>query len=123
MFRSLPQLRAWLNMPAPRMFFERECNPAPLPDAQKQTQDEPDDQESSEEYYAVKGGDNDGIFSTMAQAVEARNRSGGEFAVFASKNEAELFLRSDKSFVVWVARDRIYEQETVYQGDAEDGGG
>ena len=54
MFRSLAKLRAWMNMPAPRIYFESKCNEAePLPDAQEQTQDELSDDEVSEEYYAL----------------------------------------------------------------------
>ena len=39
MFRSLARLREWLNMPSPRLYLEKECNPAPLEDAQQQSQD------------------------------------------------------------------------------------
>ena len=54
MFRSLAKLPAWMNMPAPRMYFESKCNEAePLPHAQEQTQDELSDDEVSEEYYAL----------------------------------------------------------------------
>ena len=114
MFRSMARLRSWLNMPVPRMFFERECNSAPLPDAQPQTQDEEDvggededkdEEESGEEYYALKGGSEDGIFKDMAGVVQAKNRSGGAFALFSSRKEAEIYLRPKESFVVWVGRD------------------
>ena len=106
MFRSLQKLRAWMNMPALRMFFESECNPAPLPDAQEQTQEEVSDGEADavEEFYALKGCAEDGIFKSMADAIEVKNRSGGAFAVFLSREEAERYVRPDVVFVVWAGR-------------------
>ena len=106
MFRSLARLREWLNMPSPRLYLEQDCNPAPLEDAQQQTQDEEEEEaESEEEFYALKGGKEDGLFSDMASVVEAKNRSGGAMAVFSSRKEAELYLRPTTSFVVWVGRE------------------
>ena len=105
MFRSLQQVRKWLNM-SPRLFFETELNPAPLPDAQQQTQEEEEnEEESADEYYVVKGGTDDAIFKDMAQAIQAKNKGGGAFAVFSSRREAEVYLRPAQSFVVWVGRD------------------
>ena len=105
MFRSLAKLRKWMHMAAPRMFFESECkcNPAPLPDAQEQTQDEVSD-EAPEEYFAIQGGEEAGIFSDMSEALQAKERGGGTFAMFASKREAEEYIRAETAFVVWVGR-------------------
>ena len=103
MFRSLAKLRAWMDIPAPRMFFENECNPAPLPDAQEQTQDEVSD-EIGEEYFAIKGGGEAGIFTDMSEMMKAMERSGGEFAMFASRKEAEVYVRPEEAFVVWAGR-------------------
>ena len=94
-----------MNMPSPRLFYETELNPAPLPDTQQQSQDEQDDEDSCEEYYVVKGGADDGIYKDMAAAIEAKGRSGGEFAVFSSRKEAELYLRPAEAFVVWAGRE------------------
>ena len=103
MFRSLAKLRKWMHMAAPRMFFESECNPAPLPDAQEQSQDEVSD-ETPEDYFAIKGGDEAGVFSDMSEAIQAKERGGGTFAVFTSKREAEEYIRAETAFVVWVGR-------------------
>ena len=102
MLRSLAKLRAWMNIPAPRMYFENECNPAPLPDAQEQTQDEISDE--AEEFYAIKGGGEAGIFTDIAEAMKAKERSGGAFAMFTSRQEAEKYARPEEAFVVWAGR-------------------
>ena len=104
MFRSMEKLRTWMNMASPRIFFENECNPAPLPDAQEQTQDDTSGDQSAEEYYAIKGGGEAGIFTDMSEALKAKERSGGAFAVFMSRQEAEQYIRPEQAFVVWTGR-------------------
>ena len=103
-FRSLAQVREWLDMPSPRLFMEREVNPAPLPDAQQPSQEEIDEPESGEEFFVIKGGKDDGIFKELAQAVKAKSRGGGALAMFSSRREAEVYLRPAEAFVVWAGR-------------------
>ena len=104
MFRSLTKLREWMDIPAPKMLFESECNPALLPDAQEQTPDDMSDEQSEWEYYAIKGGSEAGSFANISETLKAKQRSGGAFAVFSSKQEAEKYVRPTDLFVVWAGR-------------------
>ena len=87
-FSSLAAARKWLKMPAPRMFYEKECYAASQPAA----------------FFAVKGGLCAGVYTSMTKAVQAKQDGGGTFAVFSNEAEARAFAQQKQVFVVWAGR-------------------
>lgn len=91
-FSSLAAVRKWLQMPAPRTYTETEC----FKDAT--------DESVAEEFFAVKGGSNAGVYRTMAKAIKAKETGGGTFAVFTVEADAKAYARQRQVFVVWAGR-------------------
>ena len=87
-FSSLAAARKWLQMPAPRMYYESECCAA----------------SQVTEFFAVKGGSCAGVYISMSKAVKAKQEGGGTFAVFPTEVEARNFARQTQVFVVWAGR-------------------
>ena len=78
-------------MPAPRLFFEKEVCKEQKPATPK-------------EYFAVKGGSNAGIYTTMAKAVQAKQDGGGALGVFTREADARAYAQQAQMFVVWAGR-------------------
>ena len=87
-FSSLAAARKWLQMPAPRMFYEKECYTASQVTA----------------FFAVKGGSCAGVYKSMTKAVQAKQDGGGTFAVFSDEAEARAFAQQRQVFLVWAGR-------------------
>ena len=71
-FSSLAAARNWLQMPAPRMYYEKDVYKAPAASATLEP----------EEFFAVKGGSCPGVYRSMAKAIQAKQDGGGSFDVF-----------------------------------------
>lgn len=92
-FSTLAAARKWLQMPASRMYCERDlCKVKKEPASQ------------SSEFFAVKGGSLAGVYKTMADAIHAKDNGGGAFAFFTSESEALAFVKQKQVFVVWAGR-------------------
>ena len=94
-FTSLAAARKWLEMPAPRMYYERECYKTPAPTSTETQHDE---------FFAIKGGTNAGVYTSMEKACIAKEEGGGTFAVFTLESEARKFAKGEMKFVVWAGR-------------------
>ena len=93
-FSSLAAARNWLQMPAPRMYYEQDVYEAPAASATSEP----------EEFFAVKGGTCAGVYRSMAKAVQAKQDGGGSFDVFNTEAEAQAFIKQRQMFVVWAGR-------------------
>ena len=90
--KSLSEVRKWLQMPAPRTFYE-------------DTPRVKTESDGPSEFFAVKGGSRPGVYLTMAEAVDAKNTGGGTFATFITEQSARDYVDTDDTFVVWAGRD------------------
>ena len=89
---SLAEVRQWLQMSAPRIYYEKELCKSTT-------------HTTSAEFFAVKGGSEPGVYTTMAKAVQAKQHGGGTFAVFTSEADARAFAQQKQVFVVWAGRE------------------
>ena len=95
-FASLAEARKWLQMPAPRMFYEKT--------GRKDVKREPVKPGAEGVVFAVQGGTKAGVYSSMADAIDAKESGGGTLAVFVSADEADKFVARAQFFVVWAGR-------------------
>ena len=63
-FKSLADARDWLQMPAPRMFYEQTVRQEAVNDTTSQ---------EAEEFFAIKGGSRSGAYFNMTDAVQAKS--------------------------------------------------
>ena len=80
MFKTLPEARVFLKDPAPRCYRESEAHVL-----EEVSSDTSNDLLSPHKFYAVKGGNQSGIYLLLADALNAVCDGGGRYAVFNSK--------------------------------------
>ena len=96
-FKTLAEVRSWLQMPSPRIFYENTVKQEPH--GYKDTTG------GSVEFIGLKGGSRAGVYSSFAEAITARDEGGGTYAIFTSEAEAREFIRAEDTYVVWAGRE------------------
>ena len=94
-FKSLADARDWLQMPAPRTFYEQTTRQESVKDMASQKADD---------FFAIKGGSRSGVYFSMSDALQAKSDGGGTFDAFMSEEQAREWATPTESFVVWAGR-------------------